>query len=109
MNYRLEKNKVATYSDQKLKDLYEKLIVSIRSGTGEGYVNGDMGHPAYRMGAEGKEESADWGDDEDRSALCQLLMVLTEEMQNEGLSVHTPIRSWRDFCTFTINVYDTLM
>jgi len=107
MNYDLERSKLSTYSDQKLKDLYEQLIASIRSGSGEGFVNRDMGHPSYRMGASGGDGKTDWGDDEDRNDLCKLLKALTEEMLNRSLPVDIPIRSWRDFCNFALNVIDT--
>lgn len=110
MDYNLEKEKMFRYSDVELIELNATLMKSILSGSGKGFWNSDMGHPAYRMGAkhgaEEKIENPEWGDSPENSSLYQLIKSLHVEMLKRNLEINNPIKSWRDFCILAIKVYE---
>ena len=110
MDYNLEKVRLSQRTNQELIELNNSLIESILSGSGKGFWNGDMGHPAYRMGAQhGAEEAVEnpvWGDGLETNGLYQLVRSLHEEMLKRNPKVDNPIKSWQEFCSLAIKVYE---
>lgn len=96
-----------SFNDGHLILLHRALKEFIEGGSGYGFHNHDMGHPAYVMGADGEIDFAAWGDNPERNELYQLLKGIHEEMKSRKLNEEIKYRfdSWQNFCKFAVKVY----
>ena len=95
------------FSDTELCLLHRALKEFIAGGSGYGFHNSDMGHPAYVLGAKGVVDAAKWGDGPRQNKLYQLLNGIQEEMKSRKLDREIKYRfdSWQNFCKFAVQVY----
>jgi len=96
-----------SFSDTQLVLLHVALKAFIEAGSGYGFHNHDMGHPAYVMGAKGVVNIAAYGDSPNRNGFYQLLKGIHEEMKSRKLDREIKYRfdSWQNFCKFAVQVY----
>jgi hypothetical protein len=81
----------------------------VNSNCGEGFANGDQGHPAYRVGREGKIHFETWGDSPDRNKLFQMMNELSVALNEAEMERPTNIEyvfCWADFCRLATDAYD---
>jgi len=81
----------------------------IEDGYGEGFHNGDLGHPVYRLGAENKEPGYD-ADSPEKNDLYMMLSWLSEDFKAREDSRYNwfyDFSSWQNFCKFVIQCYDS--
>ena len=61
----------------------------IESGSGDGFHNGDIGHPVYRMGASDATpeilKTWEYADSAEKNVLFKMLLRLTKELKQEGI------------------------
>ncbi len=89
--------------------VYEALIHAIDTNSGIGFHNADQGHPAYRVGADGKIDESAWGDSPDKNHLYRLLRELSMyfvKHEEERPSSGPLILTWEDFCRRAIQAYE---
>jgi 3-methyladenine DNA glycosylase Tag len=94
--------------------IHKGLRALIEGETGQGLVNSDLGHPAYRMGAQGKLDQKTWGDSPKTNTLFQMLSEISKELKKRN--VHEmgemwwyDFSDWQQFCQFVIDIYDGKM
>ena len=80
--------------------LYQGLIALIEAGSGLGFANQDLRHPAYMLGAHNSESGATqdadmWGDSAERNHLYNLLRTLSVGIESECRPL---VGNWSDFC-----------
>jgi hypothetical protein len=89
--------------------IYQGLLQLVRSNSGEGFLNGDQGHPAYRLGREGKFDFSTLGDSPDQNRLFKLmheLSVALNEAEEKRPSITEYMFSWSDFCRAATDACD---
>jgi hypothetical protein len=97
-----------TFSQQQL--LYLGLKALIESKAGYGFLKGDMGHPVYQDGSQGKDpEKTGYPDSSHKNALFIMLSELTEELKESGIEDMGykwwyDFSTWENFCKFAIAV-----
>jgi len=81
--------------------IYHALVRSIETNSGMGFLNVDQGHPAYVLGASGKE-SKEMGDSPGQNRLFKLLASFDREFHEHIEDLST----WQKFCTLAVNAYN---
>lgn len=90
--------------DQEL--IYEALKKLIEHGGGRGFHNRDRGHLAYRAGAEGRTDSATWGDGPDQNRLYKMLSELSYRLSDVDDGVkRDDLTGWQNFCRFAVQCH----
>ena len=87
--------------------LFDSLLNSIKSNSGNGFHNNDQGHPAYRIGCDEDIEIKDHGDTPERNELFKMMRELSESL--EGCTDFSPddfVTKWSDFCKMATDAYD---
>ncbi len=82
--------------------IYKALVMMIEANSGIGFHNHDQGHPAYRLGADGKEGM---GDGAEQNALFKMVAALSTELA-ENSDMKPSLSTWQKFCTFATEAYD---
>jgi len=86
--------------------VYRGLKALIESGIGYGFANSDLGHLAYRAGADG-QDSSNVGDSPERNTLFKMLNELSNSLKKQGIENHHfnwwyDFSDWQSFCRFAI-------
>ena len=93
-----------------LQFLYLGLKALIESNAGFGFLKGDLGHPVYQDGSQGKDpQKTDYADSPNKNNLFIMLSELTRELKNCGIEDMGfkwwyDFSTWEDFCKFAIAV-----
>lgn len=95
---------------QKAYIRYRGLKSLIESGSGVGFHNADLGHPAYVLGAKGIIDHWAWGDSPEENLLFKMLSQLSKELKQDSIEERRFIwwydfSEWKDFCKFAVDVY----
>jgi len=101
--------KVKKYAEKEYT--YRGLKSLIESGSGVGFHNADMGHPAYVLGASGQTLKDDWGDSPEENLLYKMLSQLSKELKKAGIEELRYVwwydfSEWKDFCKFAVEIYN---
>lgn len=95
-------NLFAALSYQERKLLYLGLLNLVKSNSGEGFANGDQGHPAYAIGCSGKFDYEAWGDSPDHNKLFKMMHTLSVSLSEAEIDSSSEISDyvfcWADFC-----------
>lgn len=97
-----------TFSQQQL--LYLGLKALIESKSGFGFIKGDMGHPIYQAGSEGKDPyGGEYPDSPEKNNLFCLLSELCRELKTSGIEEMGyawwyDFSTWPNFCRFAVAV-----
>ena len=87
--------------------LYTALLQSVRSCSGVGFHNCDQGHPAYRVGCEGKFDQQAWGDSPENNHLYGMMRELSESLRDcKDFGPADFVFSWADFCRMATKAWD---
>jgi hypothetical protein len=90
--------------------IYQGLLCLVKSNSGVGCCNNDQGHPAYKMGKEGKQDHATFGDSPERNALFKMMHGLSVELcqsdSDDSSEIGDYIYSWQDFCRIAYEAYE---
>jgi hypothetical protein len=88
--------------------LYKGLLDSVRAATGRGFVNGDQGHLAYRLGANGDiSEFGSMGDHPETNRLYKMMLASSEALKDQpGLNRSDLVLSWQEFCRLAVESHD---
>ncbi len=97
-------------SEHEKELVYQGLKSLIESGSGVGFHNKDLGHPAYVLGAQGKVDPVLGGDGPDQNVLFKLLSTVTKELKESGIEQQRYVwwydfSTWQNFCKFAVDVY----
>ena len=82
--------------------IFKALVRMIETNSGTGFLNGDQGHPAYALGAQGEIDPVAGGDSPENNDLFKLLASFDQEFHDEGPDLST----WEKFCTFAIDAFN---
>ena len=97
-----------SYSERKL--LYLGLLALVNGNSGEGFHNGDQGHPAYGIGRDGKFDYEAWGDSPDHNKLFRLMHTLSVSLSEAEIDSSSEISDyvfcWADFCRLAYAAYE---
>ena len=88
--------------------IYEVLLHAVKSNSGIGFANTDQGHPAYRVGRDGKYDYQAFGDSPERNSLFRMmheLSVSANETDESFTSSGDLVFSWADFCRLATDAY----
>lgn len=104
------KDKLKNTETHQLELRYRGLKALIENGSGYGFHNADMGHPAYAMGSMGKINFNTWGDSPERNTLFQELSNLSKELKARGVEKNQygwwyDFSDWQKFCQFAFDIY----
>ncbi len=89
--------------------IYESLLHAVKSNSGIGFANADQGHPAYRVGRDGKHDYQTFGDSPDHNKLFKMmhaLSVAANETDESFTASGELVFSWADFCRLATDAYD---
>ncbi len=101
------KEDLAKFSDAQVEYIYRALKASIESRSGMGFHNGDMRHPAYTVGAQGKPADVDGlGDGPEQNQLYQLIKAASDSLEERGqqgnFAGYYRFSDWESFCKFAV-------
>ncbi len=108
----MSKRRFENFSFTGMEYLYQGLKALIEQGEGVGFHNADMGHPTYRLGAEGVtiEDNDLCAESPDANELFQILSEVSTRLKEEGIEeLHYiwwyDFTSWEKFCQFALNIH----
>ena len=93
---------ISTPSDMEKYLIFKALVRMIETNTGIGFLNGDQGHPAYTLGAQGVVDPVAGGDSPENNRLFNLLASFDQEFHDGGPNLST----WEKFCTFAVDAFN---
>jgi len=89
--------------------IYRALLHAVQSNSGIGFHNSDQGHPAYRIGRDGRHDHSMWGDSPEHNSLFRMMHELSVYLNEQELECPTKtpyVFSWADFCRLATDAFD---
>ena len=84
--------------------IFSALVRMIKTSSGEGFLNGDQGHPAYTLGAQGKVDPVMGGDPPEENTLFKLLASFDQTYRS--VVPNPDLSTWQKFCAFAVDAYN---
>ena len=81
--------------------IYKALVRMIETNSGIGFLNHDLGHPAYILGKQGEVNLVAGGDSPEKNDLFKLFASF--EWIPEG---SPDLSTWQNFCAFAVDAYN---
>ncbi len=96
------------FSDVDKYLIYKSMLNSVRANSGDGFVNSDQGHTAYRSGASGIKFE-DSGDHPDQNRLYKMMLEISWALKDgPDLKKSDLVLSWEKFCSIAVEAHDTV-
>ena len=81
--------------------IFRALVRTIKTNSGDGFLNSDQGHPAYVLGAQDKVDAVMGGDSPEKNTLFKLLESFDQTYH--GVVPNPDLSTWQKFCAFAVD------